>query len=125
MFGHQNPFEQISLTEIFRQSDKADQELLNRARTGTITQEDLNALNARIAANTEKDPVVEGITLVPTNNQADAINNREMNALKSAPVTFVGKYDGPNAEKLFSEGIYPDENSVFKIGHKSHVCQER
>jgi hypothetical protein len=113
-----NPFEQISLTEIFRQSDKADQELLNRARTGTITQEDLNALNARIAANTEKVPVVEGITLVPTNGQADDINNREMNALKSAPVTFVGKYEGPDAEKLFSEANYPAENSVFKVGQK-------
>jgi hypothetical protein len=111
------PFEKITLTQIFRQANIKDQELLNKAQNGTITQEEIDKINAKARKNAESEKVDEGVVMVPTNGQAQEINDREMAALKSAPVKFTAESDGPDVSKLLNAGV-PEPESVFKLGQK-------
>ena len=74
-------FKQLELTKIFRQSDAAFINLLNKIRVNKATSSDLSILNKRIVT---YDNVPEGtIVLAPTNRKVDDINNTNLYKLKT------------------------------------------
>ena len=99
----------IELTKIYRQSDPVFIDILNRMRTGTTTEADVETLNDRYQPEqeiTEKDHVV----LTTHNHKADAINGRELSAIQNPARTYQAII-----EDKFPENAYPvDEKIVLK-----------
>lgn len=106
------PAEFIELDKYYRHRDARFIKLLNAVRNNTVEPEDLHALNQRL------DPsfnprISEGyITLVPTNNLADKLNNVELERLDGRQRTFRARLEGD-----FSERSMPaDEELNIKSG---------
>lgn len=68
----------IELNHIYRQSDETFISLLNAIRNRSITEDDIAKLNVRLNPEFEDSAY---ITLTPTNDRADAINERELQKL--------------------------------------------
>lgn len=69
----------IDLKNVYRQTDQHFIDILNRARDGKVTREDLNELNSRF---TPESRATKGdIHLMTHNRMADEINQREMDAI--------------------------------------------
>lgn len=78
----------IELTKIYRQKDKSFVDILNRIRTGNVTYDDIDVLNAR-----QQQPGVDYtgyIVLCTHNNIADKINAEELEKLPGQERTFKG-----------------------------------
>lgn len=104
----------LELGRIFRQSDPALIEVLNRIRDGEATAADLQPLNARVApirTLNEGDPYV---ILTPTNAAANRINSAFLEALPGATHAYAAEVSGE-----FGQSAQPTEQTlVLKAGAK-------
>lgn len=102
----------IELNKIYRQKEKRFVDLLNKVRNNQMTADDLVDLNERYQPYFKPSAEEKYITLTTHNNQADAINRRELQQIISAPFTYTATIDGD-----FPENSYPaDEELVLKEG---------
>ena len=86
--------EWIDLTKVFRQTDEAFLEILNRVRNGTVLDEDLARLNARVQDEIDLESVDDFVFLTTTNDRASAINRHQLDRLPSKRQTFVADVTG-------------------------------
>lgn len=94
----------IELSHIYRQSDETFISLLNAIRNRSITEDDIAKLNVRLNPEFEDSAY---ITLTPTNDLADEINERELQKLPWRKQVYIAKVSGdfgtrnyPTDEKL-------------------------
>lgn len=108
----QTDFVTVELQHVYRQSDPLFVGLLNKVRTNTADAETLQTLNQRFIAGFNP-PKQEGyIRLVTHNAQADAINQRELEALSTPAYN----YDA-TIWKEFPELSFPtDKTLTLKLG---------
>ena len=91
----------IELKKVYRQSDPVFLELLNKVRENRIDTQTLAHLNSRHIPNFNP-PKEEGyIRLTSHNRQADAINQRELEALSAKEHYFEAKIEGEFPEMSF------------------------
>ena len=107
----------IELTTVYRQQDAAFVDLLNHVRDNNIDAETLRALNSRVSppypprhGGTEP----EAITLTTHNRQADAINQRHMEALTGERRVFEALVKGNYPERNFP----CDRSLEVKVGER-------
>ena len=100
-------FEYIELEKIFRQSDTVFIEVLQAIRMNTVTDADVERLNARYDPQFETPSNSFFIHLTTTNKKAALINDHHLNRLFSERYVYQGeasgKFDGrtsPTSEKL-------------------------
>ena len=106
----------IELTTVYRQQDAAFVDLLNHVRDNNIDTATLQALNARVEGERLK---VKGertppITLTTHNRQADAINQRHMEALTGERRVFEALVKGNYPERNFP----CDRTLEVKVGER-------
>lgn len=102
----------IELTQIYRQSDLSFIELLNNIRDNQVDTQTLERLNRRYVPDFNPDDKEGYITLTTHNWQAQTINKRKLDAIKSKHYTYASVVDGN-----FPEYSYPtDEQLVLKKG---------
>jgi ATP-dependent exoDNAse (exonuclease V) alpha subunit len=104
----------LELCEVFRQSDPALLQILNRIREGDAGENDLAALNRRVAPIRTLSEGSRFVILTPTNAAAQRINLAYLDALPGEPNGYEASITGE-----FAEGAHPTENSlVLKPGAK-------
>jgi hypothetical protein len=102
----------IELKHIFRQSDSAFIDLLNRVRDNELDADVMKTLNSRYIANFQPSEDDAYITLTSHNASAQEINAEKLEAIPGAPVMFKAKIQGD-----FPEHAYPtDELLYLKVG---------
>ncbi len=101
----------IELKKVYRQTDPRFISLLDRVRVGAPTKDDIKLLNSKVSGDdAERDEM--RITLATTRDKVDSINDARLDALKSAPVTFVGEIQGD-----FPENSLPTSKELtLKVG---------
>ena len=110
-FKESNPIS-IELKHIYRQKNKAFINILNEIRNNKLTDTSLNELNKRYIENFSPTDDEGYITLTTHNNQADSINNSELNKLKTKTQTAIANIDGD-----FPEHTYPTHFRLeLKVG---------
>jgi ATP-dependent exoDNAse (exonuclease V) alpha subunit len=92
------------LKKVYRQKDKILIELLDKARSSMLEDDDLSEFNKRVIMNDDEIPS-EIITLSPTNNKVNNINSRNLKNLKKNEFSYEAEQDGsfsgnPVAENL-------------------------
>ena len=105
----------IELQKNYRQDDNIFCDILNKVRTGNITQEDLDVLNQRQNGNFCSDL---GIILTTTNSAADRINQENFDSLEGYPQTFQAKIIGD-----WKGDLPTNNNLVFKVGAKVMITK--
>jgi hypothetical protein len=97
----------IELNKIYRQKEDSFVRLLNKVRTNTMDADDFEDLHMRYQPNFYASADEKYITLTSHNNQADNINQTQLNRLSTPPFTY-------NAviENDFPESMYPAEASL-------------
>lgn len=101
----------IEFQTIFRQNDPEFIHLLNAVRNNEAGEDELLMLNSRAISHIADMPV-GGITLSTHNATADAINQRELQALKGIPMTYTATVSG-----VFNDKAFPAEMSLqLKVG---------
>jgi ATP-dependent DNA helicase PIF1 len=88
----------IILKQVFRQSDDNFIKLLNNIRYANIDDDTISALTERIGL--KYDSVIEPTILVSHNEQANRINNENMEKIDGKKYTFKAKYMGRDQTKL-------------------------
>lgn len=102
----------IELSKIYRQSDLVFINMLNRIRNNAMDEETFELLNQRFHPGFRPESETGFITLTSHNAQADAINQRELSKLITAPYSFKAEIEGD-----FPENNYPvDEVVQLKKG---------
>ncbi|RYD83093.1 MAG: hypothetical protein EOP53_01800, partial [Sphingobacteriales bacterium] len=102
----------IELTKIYRQKEDSFVRLLNKVRNNAMDADDFEDLHMRYDPGFRPGYDEKYITLTSHNNQADQINNREIEKLFSVPF----KYMAEVADD-FPEHLYPAEKElVLKEG---------
>ncbi len=89
----------IELDKIFRQKDELFVEILNAVRDRCLTQQQLDTLNARCQKPGTPAYVGKDLVLCATNAQADAINQKNLQALGTSGRSYDGVLDGDFARK--------------------------
>jgi len=90
-------FVYLKLDKVFRQEDRDFIALLNRLRTNSTTQEDLDTLNKSY----QKEAPEKAITLCTHNAQADKINQKKLNELSGKSFVYGAEIEGDFPENLF------------------------
>lgn len=129
----------IELKRIYRQSDADFIRLLNRVRDNQLDDTTLQTLNSRHIPGFQPPKDEDYITLTTHNRNADNINDRQLEALKSKTFTFRASIEGdypphtyPTAERLvlkegaqvmFVRNDSSEEKRYFngKIGRITHI----
>lgn len=102
----------IELKHIYRQSDEAFIELLNRVRDNQLDAATLQTLNSRYVPNFQPPPQSPYITLTATNRAAFDINTQNLATLRGKSRLFAAQIVGD-----FPESSYPTEQELeFKVG---------
>ena len=102
----------IELTKIYRQKEDSFVRLLNKVRNNAMDADDFEDLHMRYDPGFRPGYDDKYITLTSHNNQADQINNRELDKLLAAPFTYKAEIEGD-----FPEHMLPAENElVLKPG---------
>ena len=108
----QSDFVTIELQHVYRQSDNLFLELLNKVRTNTIDEKSLQILNSRCNPTFVPDKNEGYIRLCTHNRQAEAINNRELEELKTTLHSFNADISGD-----FPATAFPTEKMLqLKVG---------
>ena len=84
----------IELRKVYRQSDPAFINILDHIRTGNAGTTDLQALNSRVGQSLSADENRLAITLSTRRDTVDYINERQLEQLPGATVTFRGEVKG-------------------------------
>jgi hypothetical protein len=101
----------IELKTIYRQQQLDFIELLNAVRNNMVSQQHLQALNARYQAQYS---IQQTITLTTHNYQANEINSKQLNLINNKELVYKAIIEGE-----FAESSYPaDEYLTLKIGAK-------
>ena len=102
----------IELKKIYRQKEASFVELLNKVRNNNMSEQDFAALHDRFIPGFRPSGDEGYITLTSHNNQADLINQRELQRLNTQPFTYKAVI-----ENEFAEHLYPAEvELVLKEG---------
>lgn len=102
----------VELKKVYRQSEEEFIALLNKVRNNEADAAVLQRLNSRYIPGFVPDATEGYIRLTTHNRQADAINEREMDALPSEPHTYKAEI-----RKEFPELAYPTaEELTMKVG---------
>lgn len=102
----------IELEKIFRQKDAFFIDLLNRFRTNTIVQQDIDYLNKYVNHSFSIDKNAGYIILTTHNYKADKINQESLEIIKEKPQSYKAEIVGDFPDKIFPV----DENIVLKKG---------
>ncbi len=86
----ENPLEGINLTRVFRQKDEDFLRLLEKVRTGDVTEEDVARLNQRHVA----PPLPGAVVLTARNATADQINGEKLATLRGAARAYEAVVEG-------------------------------
>lgn len=105
----------IELNKIYRQSECDFIDLLNKIRHNRMDEETFHHLNSRFVQGFSPDTDQRFITLTSHNNQADAINERELGKLLAEQFLFNAEIDGD-----FPENSYPAE-SLLRLKRGAQV----
>lgn len=97
----------IELNKIYRQKEDSFVRLLNKVRTNSMDADDFEDLHMRYIPNFYADGDDKYITLTSHNNQADNINQQQLNRLNTPPFTYNAIVDND-----FPENMYPAEASL-------------
>lgn len=90
-------FTVCGLKKVFRQTDQYFINILNKIRTGDITQNDLDGLYTRCKYHIFSDNTETYI--VPTNRQVNMINNEKMRLLNTKEYTYTAVCEGDASEE--------------------------
>ena len=103
----------IELDHVFRQTNSDFIEILNQVRNNALTSQTLQYLNNRYCPDFEPSKQKEHyITLSTHNSKVDAINLREMEALRGKAYTYQAK-----VQDTFPESMFPmDMALTLKVG---------
>ncbi len=91
----------IELDRIFRQQDERFISILNHFRENTVTQADVDALNAYYRPRLAEEDTTGIITLTTHNSTADEINQRELGKLPGRVQRFEAEIEGDFPESMF------------------------
>lgn len=112
----QTEFKIYELSQVFRQKDPTFKNILNVVRDGTVTDEQIEQLNARCNAPI---PAEGTITLAATNNLVTTINQRRLDQLEGK----VFEYKAIITGKM-SRGTFPTEEVIqLKVGAQVVLLQ--
>lgn len=105
----------IELDHVFRQTNMAFVEILNQVRNNAVTPESRMMLNSRYNPHFKAGKKGEHyITLSTHNSKVDAINQRELDALKGDTYIYQAR-----VKDTFPESMYPiDKTLTLKVGAK-------
>lgn len=99
----------IEFEHVYRQTNLEFLSILNEVRNNILTTESLRILNSRYVPDFKSN---SHITLSTHNSKVDAINQREMDALKGREYTY-----NATITDTFPESMYPiDEQLILKVG---------
>ncbi len=84
----------LELRQVYRQSDTHFVEILNRARVGHLSEEDLSELNSRYIPGFSPRPEENYIRLVTHNRMVESVNSAEMGRLGSEEFIFNARVSG-------------------------------
>ncbi len=108
----QNPPLYIELENIYRQSDPAFIQLLNKIRDNRLDEADRHELNQRINPNFDPLNTQGYVYLTTHNHKADRINKKAISKINAPEFTFQAVVEGE-----FDERLYPiDANLTLKEG---------
>ena len=115
----QTDFTYIELKTVYRQEDQQFVNLLNRVRSGQMDARTLAVLNNRFQPRFQPKEGEDWITLVTHNYQARQLNDRHMEALPTAPVTYKARISGE-----FPQMSFPTEEELtLKVGAQVMFCK--
>lgn len=98
----------IELNKIYRQKEDSFVRLLNKVRNNAMDEDDFEDLHMRFDPGFRPGYDEKFITLTSHNNQADQINNREIEKLFNAPFTYKAEVVGD-----FPENMFPAEKELL------------
>ena len=106
-FFHANCYENSNirtyeLTKIYRQKDTEFIDILNKIRSGNITETDLIPLNNKVI-NQGSNDLYESIILSPTNRKVDAINSANLKSINNETFSYQSSETGDFKEKPADE----------------------
>lgn len=94
----------IELMQVYRQTDQHFIDILNRARTGSVTRADISELNSHYNASFCPFSGDNYIELVTHNNMADSINRQKIDEIESSVYFFDASVTG-----TFPQDSYPTD----------------
>ena len=105
-------FKTIELHTVYRQPEAKFVSLLNKIRMNTMTEEDLDLINSRVAPQTPESGEDSVLTLTTTNAIAERMNSTRLGAIKSPLFTYKADISGD-----FEETVFPTQPLLLlKVG---------